>query len=174
MIFRLASVNDLCAIKTIYESIVENMNQNNKHIWNEYYPFECFEGDINSQRLYVLEENSDIVAACALCDSNEAENAMEWENKEAKALYIDRLGVNVNYQGKGYGSLLIKNAIEVARNNRFEYLRLFVVDINQPAICLYEKNGFKRLDGIYEEKINENVTLKEYAYEKRILEVNSK
>ena len=169
MIFRLASVNDLSAIKTMYKSIVDNMNQNNICIWNEYYPFECFEEDINSHRLYILEEDNDIVAACTLCDSNGAENDMEWENKEAKAIYIDRLGVNVNYQGKGYASLLIKNAIKAARDNHFEYLRLFVVVINQPAICLYEKNGFKRLDGIYEEKINVNVTLKEYAYEMKIL-----
>lgn len=56
----------------------------------------------------------------------------------------------------------------LARKNQFEYLRLFVVDINNPAICLYEKNGFEKLNGVYEEKINENVTLKEYAYEMKI------
>ncbi|MBQ9313718.1 MAG: GNAT family N-acetyltransferase [Clostridia bacterium] len=168
MIFRLACVNDLSSIKTMYEEIIENMNQNNICIWNEYYPFECFEGDINSQRLYVLEENDSIVAACALCDSNEAEKNMKWKNEEARALYIDRLGVNVNYQGKGYGSLVIKNVIEIARKNQFEYLRLFVVDINNPAICLYEKNRFEKLNGVYEEKINEKVTLKEYAYEMKI------
>ena len=170
MNFRLANINDLNTIKSMYECIVENMNQNNIHIWNKYYPFECFAGDINNQRFYVLEENNNLVAACALCDFNEAEKNMEWENKKAKALYIDRLGVNVNYQGKGYGSLLIKNAIEVARNGQFDYLRLFVVNKNKPAIGLYEKNGFERLNGIYEEKINENVTLKEYAYEKKISE----
>lgn len=168
MIFRLANMYDLSAIITMYHGIVENMNQNNICIWNKYYPFECFEEDINGQRLYVLNENDSIVATCALCDSNEAENIMKWENEKAKALYIDRLGVNVNYQGKGYGSLLIKNAIETARKNQFEYLRLFVVDINKPAICLYEKNGFKKLNGVYEEKINENVTLKEFAYEIKV------
>ena len=168
MNFRLATMNDLNNIKTMYEGIVENMNQNNICIWNEYYPFECFNEDINCQRFYVLEDNENLVAACALCDSNEAENSMEWEKKESKAMYIDRLGVSVNYQGKGCGSLLIKNINELARKNAVEYLRLFVVDINKPAIGLYEKNGFKKLDGIYEEKINENITLKEYAYEKKV------
>ena len=168
MTFRLANIDDLNNIKIMYEGIVENMNQNNIHIWNEYYPFECFKGDIDQKNFYVLEEDGNLVAACALCDFNEAEKSMKWEKEQSKAIYIDRLGVNVNYQGKGYGSLLIKNINELARKNAVEYLRLFVVDINKPAIGLYEKNGFKKLDGIYEEKINENIILKEYAYEKKV------
>lgn len=165
--FRLANSGDLSHIKEMFEKIVENMNQNNIRIWNQYYPFECFEEDIENGRLYVLEEKEDIVAACALCNSHEAESKMEWEKPNAKALYIDRLGVNVNFQSKGYGSLLIKNAIKNAIENQCEYVRLFVVDVNMPAISLYEKNGFQRLDKIYEEKINEQITLKEFVYERK-------
>ena len=49
-----------------------------------------------------------------------------------------------------------------------KYLRLFVVDINKPAINLYLKNGFKRVDGIYEERIGDSV-LREYGFEIEIV-----
>lgn len=50
------------------------------------------------------------------------------------------------------------------------YLRLFVVDINIPAIKLYEKNGFKRAEGIYDLKVDDDRVLQEFGYEKRITE----
>ena len=48
-----------------------------------------------------------------------------------------------------------------------EYLRLFVVDINEPAVHLYRKNGFAQAEGIYEEKFDDFV-LREYGFEKRL------
>ena len=48
-----------------------------------------------------------------------------------------------------------------------EYLRLFVVDINEPAVHLYRENGFAQAEGIYEEKFDDFV-LREYGFEKRL------
>ena len=74
---------------------------------------------------------------------------MRWENKDAKAFYIDRLGVNTDYLRRGLGSYILKGAMELAGEQGAGYLRLFVVDINKPAIGnLYLKNGFKRAGGI--------------------------
>ncbi|WP_376774592.1 GNAT family N-acetyltransferase [Clostridium thailandense] len=71
-------------------------------------------------------------------------------------MYLDCFGVNVNYSRQGIGSLMLKQA---------KYLRLFVVDINKPAINVYLKNGFKQVDGIYEEKIDDGLILREYGFE---------
>ena len=46
-----------------------------------------------------------------------------------------------------------------------EYLRLFVVDINKPAINLYIKNGFQKADGIYDEIIGGDIILHELGFE---------
>ena len=46
-----------------------------------------------------------------------------------------------------------------------EYVRLFVVDINKPAIHLYMKNGFEQADGIYDEVIDDDLVLHEYGFE---------
>lgn len=69
---------------------------------------------------------------------------VHWKDKSAKAMYIDRLGVNIRYAKKGTGSLTLSKAKEIVRMAGAEYLRLFVVDINEPAIRLYEKITFQR------------------------------
>ena len=95
---------------------------------------------------------------------------MRWENKDAKAFYIDRLGVNTDYLRRGLGSYILKRAMELAGEQGAGYLRLSVVDINKPAINLYLKNGFKRAGGIFEERIDEELVLREYGYEIKIPE----
>lgn len=165
MNIRLAEQIDLDQIKKMYEKIVDNMNKNNIQIWNEFFPFMSFQEDIENKRLYLLtEDTDDIVAAFVLCDSNEGEAHLNWKDAKAKALYLNRFGVNVDYLRQGIGGLALKYAMELAKQMNAKYLRLFVVDINKPAINLYRKNGFDQVDGIYEEKI-EDFVLREYGFE---------
>ena len=163
--FRLADSSDLPQLKEIYRNIVNSMYQNNIEIWDDIYPCEFFEEDIEHNRLYILEEGKEIISAFALCSSNAGAEYVEWEKKDAKALYLDRFGVNVNYLRKGIGSIMLDKAIHQAKENGAEYLRLFVVDINEPAQKLYIKNDFKQVEGIYDEVIDEELTLHEYGFE---------
>lgn len=165
MNLRMANIDDLPQLKAVYEKIIDNMNKDNIQIWDEIYPCEFFYDDIENKRLYVLEENNEIVSAFALCDSNAGAKYVKWANKHDKALYIDRLGVNVNYSRKGIGSVMLNKAIDLARDKGAKYLRLFVVDINKPAINLYIKNGFKKVDGIYDEIIDDDFVLHEFGFE---------
>lgn len=164
MDLRLAEKSDLPQLKTMYKKAIDHMNENNIQIWDEIYPCEFFQDDIKNKSLYILTEDHNVVAAFALCESNAGEDHLKWKNVKEKALYIDRLGVNVNYLRKGIGRLMLKNAMELAKQKDAKYLRLLVVYINKPAINLYLKNGFKRVDGIYEEKIDDFV-LREYGFE---------
>lgn len=169
MTLRLAKRSDLQRVKTMYKEIVNNMNKNNIPIWDEIYPCEFFNDDIEAKRLYLLEEeNKDIAAAFALCESNDGEAHVKWESADAKALYIDRLGVNVQYLRKGIGSIILKSAIELSKQKCAMYLRLFAVDINKPAINLYLKNDFNKVEGVYEEVIDDELTLREYGFEIKV------
>jgi len=170
MDLRLANINDLSKLKAVYGKIIDNMNRNNIPIWDEIYPCEFFRDDIENNRLYLLvEEHDDIVAAFALCESNAGESHVEWENAHDKALYIDRFGVNVDYSRRGIGSIMLKHAITLTKQKNAKYLRLFVVDINKPAINVYLKNGFRQVDGIYEERIDDDLILREYGFEIEVL-----
>lgn len=169
MNLRLANIDDLSNLKTMYRDIIDHMDRNNIQIWDEIYPCEFFNDDIRNHRLYLLTEaHGDIVAAFALCESNAGESYIKWENTCGKALYLDRFGVNVNYSGRGIGSTMLKYAIALTKQKNARYLRLFVVDINKPAINIYLKNGFRQVDGIYEEKINEDFILREYGFEIKV------
>jgi ribosomal protein S18 acetylase RimI-like enzyme len=168
MDLRLAAQDDLPRLKTMYQKIIGNMYDNNIRIWDEVYPCEFFQDDIDRKRLFLLTEDSEIAAAFALCESNDGEGHVKWRDGKEKALYLDRFGVNVKYLRKGVGTLMLKNAMALAKQKDARYLRLFVVDINKPAIDLYLKNGFKRAAGIYEEKISDDFVLYEYGFEREL------
>ena len=163
MKLRLANKQDLPQLKTMYKDIVENMNKNKITIWDDVYPSIFFESDIINKQLYVLEDDSVIVSAFCLCDDNI--DSIQWKEPAAKALYIQRLGVNVLYMQKGIGSKTLDEAKEIARKLNYNYLRLLVVDFNYPAINLYLKNGFVKKEGVHSEVIDEEIILYEHGYE---------
>ena len=115
------------------------MNKQIFQICDDIYPCEFFEEDIKNNQLYILLNNEEIVSAFVLSNTNSGETAVKWNDNHAKAVYIDRLGVNVKYSKKGIGSLMLDKAKEIAKTLDAEFLRLFVVDINIPAIQLYTK-----------------------------------
>lgn len=168
MEFRLAVMQDLEPLKCVYKEIIKNMNENGIQIWDDIYPCEFLEDDIKNNRLYLLTNKNEIISVFALCDINTGENAVEWKDKYAKAMYIDRLGVNMKHSKKGIGSFMIAKAKEIAKTSGAEYLRLFVVDINEPAIQLYHKNNFLKANGVYHEVFDDGFVLHEFGYEVKI------
>lgn len=167
MEFRTADMADLPQIKKMFREMIEKMKLDNIDIWDELYPCEFFKEDIEKHRLYVLLENAEILSAFALCAANAGADAVQWESKEGKALYLDRFGVHPGYTRKGIGGLMLNQAAALAKESGAAYLRLFVVDINQPAINLYLKNGFKKVAGVFEERIDCDLVLREYGFERK-------
>lgn len=168
MNFRLADMQDLQQLHSMYQEIIRDMCEKGIDIWDEIYPCAFFADDIRQKKLYVLCDGETIAAAYTLCDSNPGSEAVVWQNDTGKALYLDRFGVNVRCMRKGIGSIMLQKAEETARQQGAAHLRLFVVDINTPAIRLYEKNGFARASGRFDEVIDDDLTLHEYGYEKAL------
>lgn len=163
---RLAVIEDLPELKIMFDKIVKVMEANNVFIWNEYYPYEEFENDIQKKNLYVVCGNVGIISAFGLFDNVNGSNSFEWENKNADVLYLGRFGVNPDFQKCGYGAKTITEAIKIAKSLGAKYLRLQVVDSNIPAIKFYEKVGFIQVCGVFEEYIEEtDTTLVEYGFE---------
>lgn len=169
---RLATKNNLPELKYMFDAIVRNMHDNGITIWNEFYPYEEFENDIDNENLYLLTDNNKIVATFVLCGVSSEYGCFQWSEKTSKVLYLKRIGVNINYLRQGVGSLIIKCAIDIAKIKNIEYLRLTVADSNQPAINLYKKQEFKQVFGTYKEHIEErDLTLIEYGFELKINKV---
>lgn len=165
MNLRLATMSDLPQIIKMYKKIITKMYDNNIYIWDEIYPCKYFENDIKNNQLYLLINNNEIISAFALCCLNDTAKSVNWTDKNAKALYIERLGVNIDYLRNGIGCVAVNKAIVLARQMNAGYLRLFVVDNNYAAINLYQKVGFKKVDGIYEEVIDDDLILHELGFE---------
>ena len=108
------------------------MNKNNIQIWDDIYPCEFFEDDINNKRLYVMADDEEIISAFALCDNNAGEAYVEWSEKSAKAMYIDRLGVNVEYSKKGIGQQMLNKAKEISKSIEDAKTLAEVEDIYRP------------------------------------------
>lgn len=166
----LAEQKDLIDIKKMYVKIINNMTSNGISIWNEYYPIEVFEEDIREKNLYLLKEHDIIVGSFTIYEHKDIESDVKWKNVKAKAYLLNRVGVSVDYIRKGIGQKIVDEATKLAKAKGAKFLRLLVVEKNIPAIRLYEKCKFKRVDGIHEEKIRDDYSLFEYAYEKELNE----
>lgn len=162
---RKAAAKDLPYFKEMYREIVGEMKSQGIDIWDEVYPSEFLGEDIEKERLYLLTEGEETVAAFALCEESGGENAVAWEDGGASALYLYRLGVSPKFLRRGIGSAALEKAVRIAGEKGAKYLRLFVVDSNEPAVNLYLKNGFRRVEGVYEDKIVPGFTLREHGFE---------
>lgn len=167
--FRIADTEDLPRLKEVCRDIVKDMDSRGICIWDEIYPCEFLQEDILKGRLYLLEENGVLLSAFALCGEHDGETKVGWKDSSAKAIYLDRLGVHPGCGRRGIGSRMLKEAKDLTKQAGARYLRLFVVDSNEPAISLYQKNGFETADGIYEEVIDDDLVLREYGMEAEIV-----
>ena len=121
---RLAVVDDLPELKVMFDEIVKTMETNNVFIWNEYYPYEEFENDIQNKNLYVVTNDNKIISAFGLFDDVSGSACFDWSEKNSKALYLGRFGVNPDYQKCGYGAKTIEETKKISKDFGGKYLRL--------------------------------------------------
>jgi len=68
------------------------------------------------------------------------------ELQDDKGLEIERIYVTKEFYGKQVGQLLYHKALEIARNNKSDFVWLGVWEENKRAINFYKKNGFVEFD----------------------------
>jgi len=167
-VFRQVRKDELCSVREFYRGIVDMLNKNGIGIWDEEYPFCCLEEDIEKGRLWMLERGGKPLALMALTEENRGQHAVKWPEGGAPARYIERFGVSAGHQGQGIGGEALRAAEELVKAEGADCLRLFVADINLPAIAFYEKNGYIRAGGMYHEVIDEDCVFNDYGYEKKL------
>ena len=166
MSLRRAGEQDLPRLKTAYQTVIERMQREGIFIWNERYPYEVLGEDISLGRLYLMETEGEIEAIFALCAESGGERFVQWKYS-GKALYLYRLGVS-GAPRSGVGGKALCEAMKLARAFGASSLRLFVVDNNVPALRFYQKHGFEKVPGIYEDSVADGPLLSEYGFEKKL------
>lgn len=133
------------------------VQQTIKAVYPKYYPQEVVDffcelhsldnirDDINKQNVYVLFDNDALVGTGSLSDN-----------------HITRVYVLPQYQGKGYGTYIIK---QLENDIRKKY-DCSVLDASLPAVMLYEKLGYKTLNHIKYSVKNDAVLIYEIMEKK--------
>ena len=96
--------------------------------------------DKNSEFYFV--EDHDEVLAYLKVNTNQGQTEKVLE----RALEIERIYVNREFQGRKIGQLLLSNAISLANEQHLKQIWLGVWEYNPKAIKFYERNGFQEFD----------------------------
>ena len=116
----------------------------------------AFKNDIDRNELYVLEIDADISGTIVISTLMDEEyKPIEWLTKNDNNLYIHRLAIHPNLQGKGYAQQLMDFAENYAIENNYSSIRLDTFSQNKRNQKFYELRGYKRLGDIYFPKQSE-------------------
>lgn len=163
---RLAKEKDFEEISQMFAKIIEHMNSQNIKIWDKNYPFLEIENDIKRKNFYIITANETIIAGFALTHTAKSQECFEWSCDDQDAIFLARVGVNVNNLRQGLGTKVIEYAKDLSKQKGFKYLRLMVSGINKPAINFYHKNNLNKVAGEYYKYFPaQNKNLKGFGFE---------
>ncbi|RZN83837.1 MAG: GNAT family N-acetyltransferase [Winogradskyella sp.] len=162
---RKATLMDIEAIMDMTKACAKHMITNGIYQWNEHYPNEgAFINDIKRDELYILEIDKNLAGTLVISTYMDEEYIpIKWLTKNHNNVYIHRLGIHPNHQGKGYAQSLMDYAEKFAIENNYTSIRLDTFSQNKRNQKFYELRGYKRLGDIYFPKQSEHPF---YCYEK--------
>ncbi|WJJ96970.1 GNAT family N-acetyltransferase [Algibacter luteus] len=155
---RKATINDIDSIIEITKACAAHMISKNIFQWNEYYPNNlAFTKDLHEDELYVLELKNKIIGSITISTFMDEEYIpVNWLTPNNNNIYIHRLAVHPNYQGKGYAQQLMQFAENYSKENNYASIRLDTFSQNKRNQKFYELRGYKKLEPIYFPKQSEH------------------
>ncbi|WP_431157159.1 GNAT family N-acetyltransferase [Winogradskyella poriferorum] len=154
---RKGTLQDITAIMAMTKACAKAMIANGIYQWNEHYPNkEAFIKDVDRQELYVLEIEGSIAGTVVISTLMDEEYIpIKWLTKNDNNLYIHRLAIHPDYQGKGFAQKLMDFAESYAIDNNYTSIRLDTFSQNKRNQKFYELRGYKRLGDIFFPKQSE-------------------
>ena len=132
---RRAKISEIPDIFTITQACAKKMQENGIFQWNEHYPSkEAFQKDIDRGELSVMDEEY---------------KPIQWLTPNGNSVYIHRLSVHPNLQGKGLAQQMMDFAENHAREHGFVSVRLDTFSQNKRNQRFYEQRGYQKLGDIY-------------------------
>ncbi|MEO5789433.1 GNAT family N-acetyltransferase [Gelidibacter sp.] len=148
---RKATSSDIENILLLTNACAKNMTSKGIYQWNEHYPnAEAFHNDIKRDELYVLAHDHKIVGVIVISTfMDDVYKPITWLTPSGKNIYIHRLAVDPEYQGRGFAQRLMDFAEKYALDNMYNSVRLDTFSQNERNQRFYERRGYKRLGSIY-------------------------
>lgn len=161
---RKATSSDIEPILLLTKACAKDMNNKGILQWNEHYPnAKAFEYDIAREELFVLIQDVQIIGSIVVSSlMDDAYKSIEWLTVTGKNIYIHRLAVHPDYQGRGFAQQMMDFAETLAIEEGYTSIRLDTFSQNQRNQKFYELRGYKRLGAVYFPKQSEHSF---YCYE---------
>ena len=161
---RKATNLDIDAILKITKACAAFMVEQHIFQWNEHYPNKtAFLNDLERGELFLMEKSEEPIGCITISTfMDDIYKPVLWVTPNSKNIYIHRLAIHPENQGKGYAQQLMTFAENYAINNGFKSIRLDTFSKNPRNMKFYESRGYKRLESIYFPKQSEHPF---YCYE---------
>ena len=154
---RQAKILEIPDILTLTRACANHMIRDGINQWNEAYPSkEAFEKDYSRNELFILEVDGKITGTITITpDMDEEYSGVHWLTNNSKPVYIHRLAIRPEEQGKGYAQQLMGFAEDFAKENGYTSIRLDTFSKNLRNQKFYEQRGYQKLGDIYFPKQSE-------------------
>ena len=148
---------DINSLVLLTKACAATMVSNGIFQWNDYYPNkEAFSTDLKRNELFVLEAEQELIGCITISTfMDDVYKPVSWLTPNKNNIYIHRLAVHPNYQGKGYAQQLMDYAEAYAKRNKYTSIRLDTFSQNPRNQKFYELRGYKKLENIYFPKQSE-------------------
>ncbi len=148
---RRAKLAEIAEILAITRACALHMEQKGIFQWNAHYPTKAsFLTDLERDELYVFIANAKIIGAVTLSTIMDEEyKSVSWLTKNSKNLYVHRLCIHPNFQGKGYAQSLMDFAETNAKEKEFLSVRLDTFSRNIRNQNFYKTRGYQQLGDVF-------------------------
>ncbi len=155
---RHAKLAEIPEILAITKACAAYMQQKGIFQWNEQYPSKtAFLSDFKRGELYLLLENDTPIGSITLSTRMDKEyEPVAWLTATTAHLYVHRLCVHPDFQGKGYAQTLMDHAEDFAQEKGYVSVRLDTFSQNQRNQKFYETRGYQKLGDIFFPKQSEH------------------
>lgn len=148
---RRAKLHEIPEILLITRACAANMAAQGIYQWNDTYPDqEVLERDFARQELFILKDAGQLIGSIVASSFQDPEyQSVAWLTPDTNSIYIHRLAVRPDRQGKGYARQLMDFAEDLGRITGALSIRLDTFSRNQRNRNFYEQRGYQRLGDIY-------------------------
>lgn len=155
---RPAKISDIPLLMEITKACAKDMIAKGIYQWNEHYPtVQAFEKDITRNELFILQPEDKIIGCIVISTLMDDEyKDIAWLTPNNQNIYIHRLAVHPEQQGKGYAQQLLTYAEDYAKEKQYASVRLDTFSQNKRNQKFYEQRGYQKLGDIFFPKQSEH------------------
>jgi len=148
---RIAKKEEIDQILRITKACAAYLISQNIFQWSDQYPSkEIFLSDIDRDELYILIKHDRIIGFIVITPIMDIEyKEVDWLTPDDNNIYIHRLAIHPEEQGKGYAQSLMDFAEDLAIKNNYTSIRLDTFSKNIRNQNFYELRRYHKLGNVY-------------------------